>query len=64
MINPSDIDCEASLQRSSQSTPLPEVLMVAENLTEMSHEMIPEVKFPNTPISRLKKEIVDSIPDD
>ena len=67
MINPPGLDCEASLQRSSQSTPLPELLMVAENLTEMSqktHQMIPELNLPKTPISRLKREIVDNIPDD
>ena len=55
--------CEASLPRRCLSTPLPEVLMVAENLSQQT-EMLPEVKPSNTPISRLKKEIVDNIPDD
>ena len=52
-------ECETSLHRSSQSTPLPEVVMVAENLPDTSQE-----NLPSTPISRLKRELRDNIPDD
>ena len=59
---PSSTECEVSLPRSSLTTPLPEVLMVTENLPEMLQQE--DMQLPKTPISRMKKELVDNIPED
>ena len=55
----SKYEYKESIHERLDSPPLPELLVVAENLPQMTQD-----NQENTPVSRLKKEVCDNIPDD